>query len=449
MINILIIAGLLALLIQAMLCYVAWPSRWNLAGHLSIGFCLAAYIIPTLFTAVWDEYPNYIVQKYVEINTIGAIAMLLGTIVGIRISNPQRLGMHIARSFSMQANLGKSLRALEISTLIGLVGLALAYWKMGFAPLLTPDPFMARFFKGAYQTAYERVAYLYRFSFFLLATTLPLLMVALYIRRKLRYLIYAISAFGLIALSLSRGPLGIGVLVFLGMLAASKRGWLKVYILFAAFSFLLGSGLYIVYGTITGSQRFDTVTDIGESLVEQVASGAPDISDQLDFLQRFQKYGEFTYGRTIYGGLVPYHYSWNPGVWTLTMGRSDLDVSEIGSGGLRLTPSLWGYVDFGWIGVFVIPFISGMITGWWGCLMRWGKFELSLYAGTLLMLLYMNLGAQMSSFYTLSFYSVPPAIVVLMLIWMLLPKRQLRFEDLSGTPNRCDRFSNHESYGRK
>ncbi len=69
--------AILALCVQIIGTYTVWPSRWNLAAHLGIGFCITAYLFPGFATNLWDDYDSNVIEQYALINVAGASAMLL------------------------------------------------------------------------------------------------------------------------------------------------------------------------------------------------------------------------------------------------------------------------------------------------------------------------------------------------------------------------------------
>jgi hypothetical protein len=152
------------------------------------------------------------------------------------------------------------------------------------------------------------------------------------------------------------------------------------------------------------------------SIFENIAAGSPDISDQLGWLNGFLRGEYFSYGRTIFGGLVPGNYQWNPSVWTLSYDDIGLDISDMGTGGLRLTPAEWGYANFGWFGVAVIPLVSGILNGFMLLYLKKAEGVLNRMQFAAALLVYWTLGMQIASFYTLSMYTIPAAGVAIY-IW--------------------------------
>lgn len=408
-----------ALLLQALAPYLAWPNRWNIAAHMSLGLCITAYIVPGLLTNVWDSVSPHIVQVYAEMNLLGAVTLCVGIILGTYIFQPTGLTRSLAPLLQERAEAIIHRRVITL-VIVGIAGMTLAYAIMGFVPMFADDPLSAKQFKGAYFEPYRRAVFLFRPSLVIITTCMPLLLVCAWKRRSRTSYAVAAAAVLLLALSLARGHTANGIVIFIGLVAAYRRDWFWAYILFVALIFPLGSAGYLLLGYALGTESLTNIYSV-ESIWDIVASGAPDIKDQLTLLEGFYGTGNFTYGRTMIGGLVPNNYMWNPSVWTLTYDNLGGDISETVSGGLRLTPALWGYANFGWFGVAIIPFISGVLNGYLIAVLRRLDLQKSIVGATLILSLYMTLGRQIVDFYGLSMYSFP-AIACLLILFLRPPR---------------------------
>jgi hypothetical protein len=118
------------------------------------------------------------------------------------------------------------------------------------------------------------------------------------------------------------------------------------------------------------------------------------------------------------GGLVPSHYEWNPAVYTLRVTNPGADINTLISGGLRLSAPIWGYVSFKWFGVAMFCYLSGFIKG---VLLKFTRYWIirsgSILIATLLIVINISIFAQASEFFTLSIYSLPPAIVLFFFVF--------------------------------
>jgi len=394
-----------ALVLQMLAPYLVWRSRWNVPTHLSVGFCVTAYLVPGLLTNVWDEFPASTAWVYTWMNVAGAVAIVTGTLLGARARVPSRLKNAFV---AIVRDGGNALlrKRVETMVLVGIAGMLLAYAIMGFVPLFAEDPLSAKQFKGEYFEPYYRAAYLYRFSFSVLVASIPVVLTCWLAFSSRRFLMWGLLAAFLIGVSLARQSAAVGIITFLGFVAASRVRYFKGYLFFVSVVYPLGSAGYLLLGYALGIESLTDIYSV-DSLFDIVASGAPDMFDQLTFLDGFYRLDTFTYGRTIFGGLVPGNFAWNPSVWTLTYDSIGADISETVSGGLRLSVALWGYANFGWIGVVLIPFISGFANGKMLALLKDLPFEKSMTGAAVVLTLYMTLGRQIVDFYMLSIHSLP------------------------------------------
>ena len=352
----------LALCAQMIGTYLIWPSRWNIPAHISLGFCVTAYIVPGLMTDVWGLFDERTNLLYAQINVVGAIALLIGLVGGSKMLLFKRLHRRFRRLYASEAMRRASIDRVQMIGVVAVLGMVAAYLIMGFVPMFAADPFSAKQFKNEYFEPYYRAAYLFRASFALLLVAIPLLFTVWWIVRRPKPLLLALSAVVLIAISLARQSSAMGVITFIGFVAAQSKQGSRWYLLLLAVIFPLGSAGYLLLGLLTGVESLGSFYSM-ESVADIVASGAPDIFDQLGFLSGFQDLNSFTYGRTIYGGLIPGNYLWNPSVWSITYDNIGADISELVTGGLRFSTALWGYCNFGWVGVVLIPFVSGFVNG--------------------------------------------------------------------------------------
>lgn len=411
----LIYMAVTALCLQVLAPYLVWPSRWNIPTHLTTGFCITGYIIPGLFTDVWYGYSDTTVGYYTGINCLGAATLCLGTVIPLFVVNH-----NYNNPFLKYKNLPVS---TEIVTkrvfpifFAAVIGIYISYVVMGFVPLFADDPFSARQFRGVYREPYYRVAILFRLSFFVISTTMPIMLLAAWENRSKYMFITAFLGAMALFLSLSRSSMATGILFFVGILAASQRSRTPIrwYIVTVIGLFPLASILFYGLGILL---KVDAMVDMyNGSIFDNIAAGSPDISDQLGWLNGFLRGDYFSYGRTIFGGLVPGNYEWNPAVWTLSYDDIGLDISDMGTGGLRLTPAEWGYANFGWFGVVVLPLISGILNGLMLLHLKKAEGVLNRMQFAAALLVYATLGQQIANFYTLSMYSIP-AVAVALFLW--------------------------------
>jgi hypothetical protein len=408
-------ATVLALSLQLLAPYLIWPSRWNIPAHIAAGFCITAYIIPGLLTDPWSQYPADTVSLFTRINLFGAAALCAGIIMGGRLSaRPPSQSLSMIPPWTRTSSARLVQRVIVVGT-VCVIGMYLAYYIMGFIPMFADDPFSAKQFKGIYRDMYYRAAYLFRFSFSVLAAAMPLILILAWYKRSKYMLLLASLAFFAILISLARGAMATGLLIFLGIIAARSRVGMRWYIPLVLIVFPFGSVFYYVLGQVLDVQQLRSGY-LGESFSDFISSGAPDILDQLDWLHGFKSGDYFSWGRTIYGGLIPGNYQWNPSVWTLTYNNLGGDISDTVSGGLRLTAAEWGYANFSWLGVLLIPFLSGLFNGLMIRRLKTWLPQMGVLPMTTTLLVYATLGQQIVQFYLLSIHNIP-AIAAALYFW--------------------------------
>lgn len=224
---------------------------------------------------------------------------------------------------------------------------------MGFIPLFTDDPMSAKFMAGKFQEPYRPAAPFYRLALLLVPTVIPFLGIFLIDRRfrlKPLYIILSAALLVLTFFTMRRGilawPLVSLALVYFIYYKNSRLlpYFLVLYLLI--FGFGSAANDIIMHG------RFD---------LRATVAGVPDIADLAWFFDRFEKNDyPLALGRTIFGGLIPYQYDWNPAVVTkLVIGAS----RTAPTGGFRLPIQVWGYINFGAAGVLIWSVISGFLGG--------------------------------------------------------------------------------------
>ena len=400
--------------------YVVWPSRWNVPAHLQVGFALVAYVIPSLLTDTLVSFPRDLVEMLALIMAMGAVSYLAGLVGGAQLPRLRITNLRFAFTRMSDADYSRFV-ARRVTPLVALavVGMAGSFAIMGFVPLFARNPLMAKFLRGAYQQSYRTVAIPFRTSYFTIVTLWPILFILWYRTRRLSHLLLLAISWAAIAVTLTRGPMGAGFLLAVGLIAASKgRGTTIGYVLFVLGSYVLGS---LALGLLLDNQGLTSLYANG--FVNRITSGAPDLPDALNFLGAFLSHPSFTYGRTFIGGLVPYHYRWNPMVWSLQVLTGMDSIENIVSGGLRLPVPLMGYTAFGYPGVITVSFFSGLFMGYGTRFAQRYVRGGSLVRAAVAISLYNTVVSQMSVFYWLQLYNVPAIALTLFMaypvkLWM-------------------------------
>jgi hypothetical protein len=420
LIELLEIVIVVSLLVFSVGSYIIWPSRWNIPTHLALGFTIVAHVIPVLILNTPAGYPDYLIWFYAEILSLGAVCYLAGLLLGGRTPWEKLFRWKLNLDVMPQKVFDRLVcRRAALLMTSGLAGMAVSFFLMGFVPMFAADPYSAKFFRGLYQWRSPLVAALYRLSYSVVATLIPVCFAAWYTTRKFGFLV--LSGLGVLcmALVLTREPVAAGFLLFLGLVAAKKKSWFRGYLVLVVLIFPFGAAAYYILGSLFHVHAMFSIYKT-DTLWEVISSGAMDVTDHIDFLIAFYAFGDFTHGRTFWGGLVPGNYRWNPAVWTLILesgGMNRANVTEIGSGGLRLPVAIWGYTAFEWYGVVFVSFLAGLISGIAISFTKRRVDGRDVLRSTVVLTLYLTFWNQLSGFYLLSMYSIPAIFVALMLVW--------------------------------
>jgi hypothetical protein len=390
--------------------YVVWPSRYNVLTHGAVAGGFISIIVPSVILGIPNKYPDAIVDLYTRILVVGIIFFLPGLIGGY-LSGRRWI---TSFSFDIMETADYEKRVIKITrnlTLIGIIGLMISYSVMGFLPIFAREPIAAKLFRGPYQEPYLRVAILFRVSFYLLSTIMPITCIVWYKIRTRLFLWLIIGGIWLMIASLQRSGAFSGV-VFAIIIVMSFKSRLQFGILMILLVgvFLMSSFFYYIVGIRT--------LDRDESVWEVIGASAPDIDDQLNFMEKFDQAPVYTYGQTMYGGLIPGHYKWNPSVYTLSIVAPNRDVNDVGSGGLRLPLPLWGYVSFQWTGVILFSLLTGILTGiYLGILRTWIQKYESLIVRATAIIAFSAVTGPIVGFTLLNMFLLPPALIMMLYLY--------------------------------
>lgn len=398
--------------------YLVWPSRYNIPAHMSIGFVLLAYFIPAVVLSDQNDFPPNIVYLYTVILTVGATFYIAGIFAGFKAKSIKTNFSFEILAVSDYEN--RVARITKIFIICGIIGMVAGFGMMGFVPMFAADPLAAKFFRNQYQVS-SITSIVYLSSFTILSTIVPISFMVWYInKKKVFFLLATLVAVFLLSISLARGSAFTGM-VYSGLLIMAFKGrkQFAVAIILLISIYALSSIFYFIIGV-------RDISSVSENFKSDhlywriLSSGTIDLSDQLVFLQYFEANPLWTFGRTVYGGLVPGHYQWNPSVYTLRVIYPNEDVTTLISGGLRLPVPIWGYVSFQWPGVIIFCFISGFIKGVFvKYLKKWILTYPSTLIATVVVFISINLFEQFSNFYALTIYTLPPALILLFYLYRI------------------------------
>lgn len=398
--------------------YLVWPSRWNIPAHLSLGFAGVAYVVPILFLGQLSEYPKGLVVELTKVMTLGAFFLVAGMLLGANLVQRAR----VAERWAPLARVGVQdrVRSRTLAVFVAaLLGLAAAIALMGFIPMFADDPFSAKFFRGQYADAYRPVAPLFRGATSIITALIPVAAAWAWSRVGFAWKLALGVSVGLMAVTLQRGPAFSGLLIFVGVVLASRRKTLW-FLLLVLMTYIAGTLMYYVLGQL-GVESFEGKELTDGSFLRTIAATAPDIPDLMSFLERWHRQGSgLTLGRTFWGGLVPGNFAWNPGVWTVTLGDPNYDISTTSSGGLRLPMPVWGLVSFGVPGVMLVALASGLFVGLWARIMdTLIQAATDLVDRTWILVLGASVRGLTSEFYLISYIDVVEFTVIVAIVWAI------------------------------
>jgi hypothetical protein len=322
---------------------------------------IVAFVVPIIFVNnIFTEFSYDIIKLYSLINALGGLIFLIALFIGFK---SKRIIITDGFKIFEDPLFIKNYEKIVVTFYkICLVGIIISFLVMGYVPMFADDPLQAKFFRGEYKQSYDKVKVIYRSSYFVIVTFLPLILAMFVKYRKSKYLILSFLGLCILILTLNRKPALIGLISFLFILFSNSRkrilSMLFIYTFITVFGTISYKYLYILMGK--SIPNFYT-----GMFWEDIVRGSPDLPDQLNFLTHFERLNEpFTLGKTFIGGLIPNQFYWNPNVWTLSIANGGItDISNIVSGGIRLPVYIWGYVSFGWFGVVVITFLVGFFIG--------------------------------------------------------------------------------------
>ncbi|MGG3006025.1 hypothetical protein [Geobacillus stearothermophilus] len=346
--------------------FLTFPNRRNILSIIDLPSLLIASIIGSVYFLGQRVLLLPLNFSYETLDTISYI-FLFSTIFwvigfGLTYFNEKNFitGMlikqykKIERNISFE-NLSKKMFFIFV---IGVLCLTYSFYKMHLIPMFADDPFMAKFFAGPYQDVYRPIAHFYRVGLnllpvFLLFSTFFLLSKKS-LPERVKYLTFTGICIILLTLTLRRGLIAFNVITAIIFFVAvyMKKRYFYIFLFLYLLIFSFGSAVNQLILFLKGK-----VVSIS---FLSIIYGMPDISDLIVFMEKWlSSNADYTLGRTIFGGLIPFHYEWNPATYTKIIVSGD---SNAATGGFRLPVEIWGFVSFGYIGALVFGFFHGCIT---------------------------------------------------------------------------------------
>ena len=357
-----IFVSLLVLMCGPILC---WRRRDNVFGYLLGGLFFVSVFVPLFGTTIVDSFEPDLVNHYARILMAGALFFLAGlaygSVLGTRSRRPpvtfdRPLPFSIPWRIVRRARLAAAAAALAMVT---------SFQLLGYVPLLAADRQSAKYGVGAYKAGFERGSLAYHVALALASAILPVILAVAYRRRRSLDLALSGLLVLLLLATLNRGEAFLGPLIFLIALAV-ERGWKPTHV-------LAGVCLAFVAGTLANELIYTAPPTARPPLAVRVAATAPDLNDHLLFLNGFKLEGEqFVGTKTLQAGfsVSPSKGEYDPAAYAVRTITGLGDLSDLASGGARLPSPIWGYSAFGFVGVAIWSFISGVFSGWGTSLTR-------------------------------------------------------------------------------
>jgi hypothetical protein len=354
--------------------YLAFPSRHNVFFWFSFPIAVIALPIGMLFLG-WEGELEQLIDDS-DLMSLAVILAVYAAVFCLTVYGVTRKKYALESRKVGRGSQTKSIRQVRarfsvtgVSILLCtsvVVVFAVAYSQMGFVPMLVAEEerSAAKYMSGEFQWLYRDAAVYFRGGLMLAQVTAAWAVVAIfYEERASRKLInvFVILAVIMVAITTLRrgsipGTVFLSLLIALGMFDAGRLKILFV-ILGYLITVFLGAALFNAF-VFRGS-----LGQLAASSLDFLKT-APDAKDLVVFWDRFNFWDRpYSYGRTFFGGMIPYHYEWNPSVytkWVLSGYGTDVNVA---TGGLRLPPAVKGFYSFYWVGVIAVAALNGAIRG--------------------------------------------------------------------------------------
>jgi hypothetical protein len=300
------------------------------------------------------------VEAFITILSIGAAVTCLSAVATTRaLATPRG---HAAFNGLLVDSVDRGAGVLLfVAALVFLAGASIAigafYALSGVVPAFADNPLLAKYFAGEYTARAAPYMALFRGGLVLyqIGAMVGILLLPgrLNVGRILLVLllIMLLAATLLAVLSLRRGVAAQPILDALLILLAVRARliWLLIGIVVYLLVFAFGSAVNDILLYILGIK--DTIG------LDAIIGGLSDVHDIWWFMEAYHRAGPpHSLGMTVFGGLVPYDFRWNPGNYTKWIIGADLNT---GSGGFRLPMSVWGYDAFGYAGLVLWSAVDG------------------------------------------------------------------------------------------
>jgi hypothetical protein len=341
--------------------FLLWPSRRNIQAIVSLPIFLIAHVIGTaIFEVQAKEFfgvTQASIDEYTLILLVSCIVVLPTYLAGFYFkSDAVYFIRKLALAFWPRLS---GLLVGKMPLVLSLIAAALftyAYIKIGFAPLLTEKPEVARFFADEYEEPYRPYAGFFRLALLLSQISIFILAVRILNRIRILDVLLVLLLVFLLALSARRALIFSSLLlVILGYFCFRKQQFFWPVVI--AYSLFVGVGSSIF--TLT-ALLLSTGGNPG-SFFSILVNGLPDVRDSLWFIHSWLS-GRWpaTDGLSIIGGLLPEQFPYNPSIISKLVIGSRANAA---TGGFRFDIPTLGFMAFSWPGVVLFSAIYGYFSG--------------------------------------------------------------------------------------
>ena len=347
--------------------FILWKSRKNTAFFQGLPFSVIAYFLGGMyfidFAKVQYSVKDDILEFYTLALLISTVVFIIFYIWGFFSKGYIFRKLKKVYGFFDTDNINKLVSFGFPIAIVTIALFVISFYGIGFIPIFADNPFAAKYMSGEYQEAYRAFAVPYRLALNLSNIAIVLLILDFFVRRKnFINIILVLMIIVCLVFSMRRGMIvsGIVLLAFSYMAYQSK---------FKFALLVIGYMMILMIGSASNDIFLYTIGLRDSVDITSIFRGAPDIADQLFFLQHWiNDYWNITWGLNYVGALIPYHSEYNLAVITLNVIGSV--AGEVSSGGFRLPIPIIGYISFDWFGLICCSAFSAYVSGVILCLKR-------------------------------------------------------------------------------
>lgn len=356
------VVALIALLVLQAGWLLVWPSRLNVAAWQSLALATAAYVVPLIFLNELGQWPAPTVHEYLGVLTLGAVCFVVGLFAGNAITGTSRRLQLRLRAIVNGLALTEANQRIWIAGSVVALFLGCCYAAMGYIPLVSGDPTLAKYLQGPFSVS-RKVAFAYHVAVPMASVTLMVTASAAWDSRQPRLLIVSTILLLLLLGTDQRTYAGTPILVVLLVAAGARRVRFVPVLLAVLLIGPVASAANYELSHFFGAEQFARANQ-GASLLTAVANGATDVPDSLQAFGNFLVAPQPMHGRSFYANLSYTGNQYSPSQWGIRLANPGVtDLSTIVSGGVRYPTPIWGYFAWEWWGAALVSFVTGILGG--------------------------------------------------------------------------------------